>query len=481
MKFFVSLFTAKLPFYYTYMLQQVEYNPSKFWAWTHRLIEGNESVKSVMTRKTLVTTNRAKLLLCAGYSYFVLILILSLLIFALSMNWLSIIFSLFFWTLTSVLTLAIFYYFLSGFAFLLVVKPQQKKLLKEASKIFSEHNGLKIAVLGSYGKTTFKEMLVTVLSEGLNVAVTPGNMNVSTSHARFAKKLSGNEEVLIVEFGEGGPGDIERMAKMFKPDFAIITGLAPNHLDLYPNLSGIAVDLLSIYDFVDSQNVFVNGESKMLKEFLPANAQTYNSDGLLDWQTKNIKVSVNNLKFDVNKNNKATVVVNSELLGRHQVAPLCLVVAIADKLGLDTKTIELGLSKTKPYEHRMQPRLVQGAWLIDDTYNGNLEGLQAGLRLLSDLPAKRKWYVTPGLVDQGDETERVHIELGKSIAECNPDILVLMQNSVCKIIQKSCKENGFTGEIRIEPVPLNFYTNIEHVIAVGDLVLMQNDWTDNYS
>ena len=218
----------------------------------------------------------------------------------------------------------------------------------------------------------------------------------------------------------------------------------------------------------------------MLIEFLPADAQTYSSAGLLGWQTKNIKVSVSGLKFDIS-NDKVALGVISELLGRHQVAPLSLVVALADKLGLEPKTIESGISKTKPYEHRMQPRLVQGAWLIDDTYNGNLEGLQAGLKLLSELPAKRKWYVTPGLVDQGSETERVHEKLGKSISECNPDIVVLMQNSVCETIKQSMIENGFSGELRIETIPLDFYTNIEHVIAVGDLVLMQNDWTDNYN
>jgi UDP-N-acetylmuramyl pentapeptide synthase len=119
--------------------------------------------------------------------------------------------------------------------------------------------------------------------------------------------------------------------------------------------------------------------------------------------------------------------------------------------------------------------------VIDDTYNGNLEGLKAGLALLKELPARKKWYVTPGLVDQGAETKRVHTELGAAIAVSQPDIVVLMQNSVTAIIEQAMKSNGYSGELRIEQHPLDFYLNIEHMIANGDVILMQNDWTDNYN
>jgi UDP-N-acetylmuramyl pentapeptide synthase len=129
----------------------------------------------------------------------------------------------------------------------------------------------------------------------------------------------------------------------------------------------------------------------------------------------------------------------------------------------------------------MYPRATHGAWIIDDTYNGNIDGMRAGLALLDELPAKRKIYVTPGLVDQGVETESVHVELGKLIAQSNPDRVVLMKNSVTDFISKGMEKEGYKGEVRIEQDPLNFYLNIEHFVAAGDLVLMQNDWTDNYT
>ncbi|HEY1835426.1 MAG TPA: hypothetical protein VGG13_01240, partial [Candidatus Saccharimonadales bacterium] len=98
-----------------------------------------------------------------------------------------------------------------------------------------------------------------------------------------------------------------------------------------------------------------------------------------------------------------------------------------------------------------------------------------------DLPAKRKLYVTPGLVDQGRETENVHRQMGELIATANPDVVVLMQNSVTAFIQQGLEAANFKNELRLEPDPLNFYTNLNHFVAAGDLVLMQNDWPDNYA
>jgi UDP-N-acetylmuramoyl-tripeptide--D-alanyl-D-alanine ligase len=180
------------------------------------------------------------------------------------------------------------------------------------------------------------------------------------------------------------------------------------------------------------------------------------------------------------KKGKSTLLIKTGLLGRHQVAPVALGVALAHELGLSKKQIEAGCAKVKPFEHRMQSRNLQDACIIDDTYNGNIEGLTAGLKLLGELDFKRKMYVTPGLVDQGEETERVHTKLGETIAAINPDIVVLMENSARPIIEKAMEKKKFKGELRIEKKPLEFYLNIEHQLAAGDLLLMQNDWTDNY-
>jgi len=122
---------------------------------------------------------------------------------------------------------------------------------------------------------------------------------------------------------------------------------------------------------------------------------------------------------------------------------------------------------------------MHGAWVVDDTYNGNSQGVAAGLEFLKNSGATRRIYVTPGLVEQGSKTLEVHETIGKQIAK-SADIVVLMQNSVTEHILSGLHKARYNGEIVIVEQPLQFYTNLDQFVAAGDVVLMQNDWTDNY-
>ncbi len=450
MKRIISYFLPKAPIYLVYMLQQVEYDPRKFFDWAASFPD----LRHVMRRKTLVMTPKTKLLVTYAY-------ILALVYIFVNIQ-ISLAYAL--GELLYLLLLPVWLIFMLYVSVLiawnLVEKPRRAKQIKAAEKIFAAHPAVKIAIAGSYGKTTVKELLTTILSQGKKVAATPGNKNVAISHARWAHNLDGDEEVLVIEYGEGAPGDIARFAEITHPDIGIITGVAPNHLDGYKTLQAVRDDLYSLANYVAKEHLH--------------NFKDYNVAPVLK-----PKVSITGMEFGVKLDGKV-VDFETALVGRHLLGSLGLCIKLASELGLSAEQIQRGVAATKPFEHRMQPRPMHGAWIIDDTYNGSLEGFRAGLELLAELPAKRKIYVTPGLVDQGEETEKVHTEIGQLIAKAQPDKVVLMQNSVTEFIKAGMTKAGFYGELIIEPNPLQFYTNLDQTIASGDLILMQNDWTDNY-
>jgi UDP-N-acetylmuramoyl-tripeptide--D-alanyl-D-alanine ligase len=361
-----------------------------------------------------------------------------------------------------------------------ISRPKEKNLIIESKKIFASHPGLKIAVAGSYGKTSMKELLNAVLSEGKKVSATPANKNVASSHANFAKKLSGKEDVLVIEFGEGEPGDVERFAATVKPDIALITGLSPAHLDKYKTIEAAGKDIFSLYKTLPRDKVYVNSESKASDKFIKPGYLTYSRNGALGWKVENVVSDITGLTFDLVKKGKK-INLKSSLLGRHEIGPISIVSAIALDLGLSEKQLKAGVLKATAYEHRMQPYGLNHAVIIDDTYNGNIEGIRAGTELLKELKGNRKIYVSPGLVDQGMENEVVHITMGELIADANPDKVILMQNSATHYIEQGLKKNHYKGELVIETNPLEFYTNLKNFVASGDIVLMQNDWTDNYA
>ncbi len=363
---------------------------------------------------------------------------------------------------------------------LFIVKPKQAMTIQKSKLIFSNFAGQKIAIAGSYGKTSMKELLLTVLSQGKNVAATPANKNVSISHAYFARKLKGDEDILLIEYGESKPGDVARFTEITRPTHAVITGLAPAHLDKYKTLHNAGKDIFSVTGVVPAEDTFVNGESPDALQFVQGGQQLYGQSGALGWRVSGVKISLDGTKFTMQKGSDK-LELHSKLLGRHQVGPLAFAAALAEKFGLTKAQIKAGIAATAPFEHRMQPYQIGGAWVVDDSYNGNLDGIRAGTQLLKELEAKRKVYVTPGLVDQGNETAKIHNEMGRLIAEAKPDMVVLMQHSVTKDIQKGLIDAGYQGEILVENDPLNFYQNLQLFVANGDLVMLQNDWPDNYS
>lgn len=478
LKGLLSIYRPDFPKIVVYMLQATEYDSVDYLQWLWRVFDFG----TVMHRRALVKTKPAQALLAAmwiGVLAQTIVGINLILHYSLTnSSWLGIVLSVILilaapivWAHLIVLPLALGRW--------LITKPTSWLKIRRSEKIFASHPGAKIAIAGSYGKTTMKEILLMVLSEGKRVAATPANRNVASSHAEFAQNLKGDEEILIIEYGEGAPGDVRRFYANTHPDMGIITGLAPAHLDKYKTLKAAGQDIFSLADYLNDHDVYINGESPAAKPFIKKGHVVYTSEKVNGWAISDIKIDIKGTRFKMKKGAQV-LDLSSKLIGRHLVAPLALAAYLADEAGLSKAQIEAGVSKIRPFEHRMEARELHGAWLIDDTYNGNIDGMEAGLKLLNELPAKRKIYVTPGLVDQGVETENVHIRLGRAIAEAKPDKVVLMKHSVTQYIEAGLRSADFKGELIIEDDPLNFYNNLDKFIAAGDLVLMQNDWPDNY-
>lgn len=473
-----SLYRPKFPRVVVYMLQSVEYSVGAYWRWLGRVSNFNR----IMHRRQLVMTKPAR-----GLLWFMRLGMLAQLILAIYFIYLAahnhhsnlgVILAAAFglstpivWAYLVVLPLLLGRWFL--------IKPFHARQVRKSAKVFAGHPGARIAIAGSYGKTTMKEILLAVLGQGLKVAATPANRNVAISHAQFAKGLDGDEDILIIEYGEGAPGDIRRFAKATHPNVGIITGLAPAHLDKYPTLADAAQDIFSLADYLAGGEVYASGDSQEAKPYIKKSFIIYSSKGVDGWRVSDIDVRVDGTSFVMQKQSRK-LRINSHLIGEHLVGPLALAIYMADEAGLSEQQIKTGVAAIKPFEHRMESRPLNGGWLIDDTYNGNIEGMEAGLKLLTALPANRKIYITPGLVDQGVETETVHRRLGAAIAKANPDKVVLMKHSVTDYILEGLDQGKFKGELTIEDDPLDFYTNIDKFIAAGDVVLMQNDWPDQY-
>jgi UDP-N-acetylmuramoyl-tripeptide--D-alanyl-D-alanine ligase len=295
----------------------------------------------------------------------------------------------------------------------------------------------------------------------------------------------GDEEVLIFEMGEYYPGDIKKLAELVRPDLGIITGINEQHLVKFKTVDRTAATIYELGDWL-AQNVtslalFVNGESELAAQKAEAyGATVYSRKGAGEWEVSAAKTGLEGTNFQLSHGDDK-LDVETKLLGLHQIGPLSVVAAIAQRLDLSAQQIQTGLNATKPFEHRLEPRLENDVWTIDDTYNGNPDGFKAAIEFLQGLKGHRRIYVTPGIVELGRASTSVHEMIGRQLAESGIEVIILIENSVTPHIQAGLKEGGYKGKLTTYPDEITALMALPQMTVPGDVVLLQNDWTDNYA
>lgn len=453
-KRFLSRYSFSYPRTIVYMLQSSEYNIHDYLSWYFKVSD----FKKVEVRKKFNKTLKGLLLLVCAW----VIIILS---FILIDNLL--------------LALLLFPYILAyGIIIpLLLIKliqlPIEYYLLSKTKTKIKNHKAFKIAIAGSFGKTTMREILKTVLSEGKIVSAPKDSYNTPLGISKFVEGLSGDEEIIIFELGEYYPGDIRQLCDIINPNMGIITGINEAHLKRFKTIDNTVKTIYELGEYLDS--LYVNGDSPLALDSARKTDIIYSSSGMGTNLVLDAKTDLNGLSFKFRNSD-----FKSKLLGIHQIGPLVCAIEIALSLGLSMEQIQKGVAKTKPFSHRLEPKTdSSGVIIIDDSYNGNPDGVRVAIDFLKSISGRR-FYITPGLVEMGAKTKEVHLEIGKMLALAKIEHIVLIRNSVTGYIEEGLKDNDFKGELIWFDSALEAYNSIPSITISGDVVLLQNDWPDQY-
>lgn len=457
-----------------YMLQASEYHTREFLAWVARA--RNFSV--VEDRKRFDPTVKALFLTILLYSTQGFLIITAIVLGVTSL----------YGALLAVAVLVLLPFVLPyilvvyHFLFMACVQlPYTQYLLHTTKRRLAHHPALKIGVAGSYGKTTMREMLKTVLAEGMKVASPQHSHNTPLGITAFAKTLTGDEEVIIFELGEYYPGDVRKLCELVQPSYGVLTGVNEAHLEKFKSTERTAETIFELADYLQDKNVYVNGDSPLARAKARASHTLYSSRGIADWEVHDAHTSIDGTSFAVHSP-EGVYKFSSKLLGLHQVGPLCVVAYIAHTLGLSMEQIQRGIAHTEPFEHRMQPATdATGVTTIDDSYNGNPDGVQAAIAFLEQCAGRRRVYVTPGLVEIGEASRPIHRKIGSTLAQAGVETVVLIKNSVTPYIAEGLQEAGYGGEVLWYETAMDAYRSLSRVTTPGDIVLLQNDWPDQYA
>lgn len=345
---------------------------------------------------------------------------------------------------------------------------------------------IRIGVTGSYGKTSTKHILNTILSEKFNVYATPESYNTAMGNAMSIQKdLQPEHEVFISEMGARYKGDIREICDFVLPQYAIITSIGPQHLETFGTVEKIAKTKAELIDALPADGtVFLPRDNEWCQQLY--NAETREKfcytlkNSNADVYARDIVLDEKGCSFTAHTPIGAIKCV-TKLLGEHNVVNILGCIAIAVKLGLTKDEIESGVSKIEAIPHRLQILdSGNGTIVIDDAFNSNPVGAKMAIDVLSKFKG-RKIIITPGMVELGVQEEKENRQFGRNMARV-VDIAILVGMKRSKPIVEGLRAGGFNDmNIHVVASLDDATKKLAELTKKGDIILFENDLPDNYN
>ena len=334
------------------------------------------------------------------------------------------------------------------FLFSLYKKKAKEKLEKISPKI--------ITITGSYGKTSIKNFVYQLLKDDFKIYKTPRSVNTLKGIVLdINTALPEDTQIYITEAGARERGDIKEIVQFLQNHYAILGKIGPQHIEYFKTLDNIKKTKLEIFE-----------SSRLIKGFsydIPYNEKVL----LIENKIYNVKSSLDGIEWDLEIDDNIYHF-KSGILGEFNVINISLAVYQAYEFIKDISKLQEKVAKLQSVPHRLQKIEVGGKIIIDDSFNGNLEGMLKSFKLVREYPG-RKVIVTPGLVEATKEmNEKLAKEINKTF-----DLAIITGN-----INKQTLCNNIT----IDKISLKDKSKLEKLLAdvtnAGDLIIFSNDAPD---
>lgn len=292
-------------------------------------------------------------------------------------------------------------------------------------KIRKMDNLLKIGITGSYGKTSTKEFLSTILSEKYNVLKTKKHQNSEVGISKcILEELNEKHEVFVCEMGAYNKGGIKLLSDIVRPEIGILTAINEQHMATFGSQKNIIKTKFELIESLPEEGTAIlNGDNNKIKEeFKKRNFKVkkklfYSTEREADFFAQNInsgKDWISFRAFDEKGDSERFVV---QIPGTFNVSNILASLAAASQLGMSLKEVSKPLSKLSPEQSGMKiEKSRNGMKVINATYSSNPNGLLSHLSYLGNLEGK-KAIVMPCLIELGKSSKKIHEEIGKKMGE----------------------------------------------------------------
>lgn len=333
-----------------------------------------------------------------------------------------------------------------------------------------------LAVTGSSGKTTTKDMLYFAVSESRKTLRNLGNLNSEIGLPMTVFNLDESHECAVLEMGMYVQGEIDYLAEIVKPHFAIITNVGVAHIQSAGSRENILKAKMEIANYMTQSDVLlINGDNDMLQtvdtKALKPSVYKYGLEEHNDIRLISYETTESGMKIQADILGKITEY-EIPTLGIHNIYNSLSVMGLCSLMGLDMKKSAEGIRKYQPSKYRMEIKSVSGKTLIEDFYNANPDSLRASIETFRQMQGERKVAVLADMLELGEISEKEHMNAGIQASEIF-DVIICI-GSDAKYIGKGAIENGFDkGRVYYFANNEEAVSEINSILRPGDAVLMK--------
>ena len=335
------------------------------------------------------------------------------------------------------------------------VEDTLKALQEIATYKRMQYNIPVVAVTGSVGKTSTKDLIASVVSQKYNTLKTKGNYNNEIGLPLTILGLT-NEEAMVVEMGMNHLGEIRKLTNIAKPTVAVITNIGTAHIGNLGSRENILKAKLEILEDLQGNTVVINNDNDLLHKWVNENKEKYN---IITYGIKNkSKYMATDIKSFEDKSEFKVVCEKNESInnkmvtvpvgGEHFILNSLCAIAVGEYLNVPTEKIINGIANLELTKKRMEVLTSKsGATVINDTYNANYDSMKAAITYLKEIKDKRKIAVLGDMLELGDYSKELHEKVGEEVDE-SIDILITIGKEAKYIAEKAkakqiieCKDN----------------------------------------
>ena len=377
-------------------------------------------------------------------------------------------------------------------------KPAEKIVknwyINDAKKILKSNKRLiVVGITGSYGKTSVKNILNSILSKKYSVLMTPESYNTPMGVVKtIREKLKSYDEIFIAEMGAYRKGEIKEICDIVNPEFSVITSIGEQHLDTFKTKENIIKTKGEIFENTVEHGVaFINLYDEHIRNinikdsvekiyFGQSENNEFDKDSYC--YAEKFEITGEGTKVTIKSKKYGLFDVKTKLLGRHNIENIVLCVSMAIKLGLNPDQINKGLMDIEPIEHRLSYKRNAGGYtIIDDAFNSNPVGSRNALEVLKLMEGNKKIIMTPGMIGLGEKEDAYNEKFGEYMVE-SCDYVILVGDKQTKSIQKGLKNVGFPDDkIKIVGNTSEGFEVINKIIERNDVLLIENDLPDIFN